>query len=181
MKPLIDRGNSCCFSGYRPEKLPWRHNEEDPRCVALKARIDQAVLGAYRRGFRHFLCGMALGGDTYFCESVLKLRAVCPDVTIEAAIPCETQAARWPEEQRSRYFRLLAQCDYETFVSRRYTSDCMMKRNRYMVERASLLIAVYDGHFGGTMHTVGYAERRGLEVIRLPPVVEAAQSGAREG
>ena len=68
------RQSACCFTGHRPGKLPWRYNEEDLRCVSLKARIADAVEAAYQEGFRHFLCGMALGCDLYFCECVLRLR-----------------------------------------------------------------------------------------------------------
>ena len=30
---------SCCFTGHRPNKLPWGYREEDPRCLLLKNRI----------------------------------------------------------------------------------------------------------------------------------------------
>lgn len=55
--------------------------------MSLKARIADAVEAAYQEGFRHFLCGMALGCDLYFCECVLRLRQMHPDVTVEAAVP----------------------------------------------------------------------------------------------
>ena len=35
---------SCCFSGYRPGKLPWGNDENDPRCRALKARLRDVML-----------------------------------------------------------------------------------------------------------------------------------------
>lgn len=65
---------SCSFSGHRPEKLPWGDNERDERCLALKDAIRQMVEKAYADGYRHFICGMARGCDTYFCEEVLQLR-----------------------------------------------------------------------------------------------------------
>ena len=111
------RQSACCFTGHRPGKLPWRYNEEDLRCVSLKARIADAVEAAYQEGFRHFLCGMALGCDLYFCECVLRLRQMHPDVTVEAAVPCPSQADAWPPDQRRRYERLVAACDFETLVS----------------------------------------------------------------
>ena len=37
---------TVCFSGYRPEKLPWGYDEDDPRCAALKERLRQAVTDA---------------------------------------------------------------------------------------------------------------------------------------
>ena len=161
------RQESCCFTGHRPGKLPWRDNEEDARCLALKRRIADALEAAYEEGYRHFLCGMAMGCDLYFCEGVLTLRECHPDVTVEAAIPCPTQADTWPAEQRARYERLVAACDFETMVSAEYSSSCMQRRDRYMVDHASLLIAAFDGSAGGTRYTMEYAMRRGLTIVDL--------------
>ena len=43
----------------------------------------------------------------------------------------------------------------------------MMRRNRYMVDRSSLLLACFDGQTGGTMNTILYAQRSGLKVILI--------------
>ena len=163
------RDRTCCFSGYRPEKLPWGANEDDERCKTLKAALKNTAERVYRSGIRYFVCGMARGSDTYFCEAVLELRAEHPDIAVEAAIPCEQQPARWSLKDRDRYFALLRRCDSETCISRKYTRDCMTRRNRFMVDRSSVLIAVYDGKSGGTMNTLKYAERRGLEIIEITP------------
>ena len=111
---------------------------------------------------------MAQGCDLYFCEIVLALRARHPEVTLEAVVPCPTQADDWPEPERQRYRALLSACDYETLVSAHYTPDCMQRRNRYLVDHAALLIAAYDGTLGGTQYTVQYAMRRGLDIADIP-------------
>ena len=33
----MDRKNAVAFTGHRPQKFPWRYQEADPKCVALKA------------------------------------------------------------------------------------------------------------------------------------------------
>ena len=162
---------SCCFTGHRPGKLPWKYREDDPRCLDLKRRLADAVEEVYRQGYRHFLCGMAMGCDLYFCECVLALRGRCPDVTVEAVIPCPTQADQWPPAQRERYRKLVDACDWETLVSAQYTSTCMQRRDRYMVDHASLLLAVFDGSPGGTRYTVEYAMRQRIDILDLPVVV----------
>ena len=169
MPPLINRDNTCCFTGHRPTKLPWQFDETDPRCVALKKTIYDVIDSLYFSGIRHFVCGMALGCDMYFAEAVLQLRTQKPDVTLEAAIPCEVQAKNWSEEQRNRYFSLIQQCNYETLLQQRYTADCMIRRNKYMVEHSSVLLAVYKGTFGGTMQTINYAKKLSLEIIEIAP------------
>ena len=163
----LKRDHACCFTGHRPDKLPWKDREEDPRCFALKVRIAAALEAAWGKGYRHFICGMAQGCDFYFCEAALTLRNAHPGVTVEAAIPCEEQAARWSERDRDRYFGLIQACDYETMVQHHYDKGCMLRRNRYMVDRSSMLIAAYDGMLGGTMYTMSYAMKKGLEIVTL--------------
>ena len=68
------REKCCCFTGHRPQKLPWGSDEWDWRCVALKERILLLIRELYREGYRHFITGMALGIDTYCCEMVLRLK-----------------------------------------------------------------------------------------------------------
>lgn len=169
---MPEKSLSCCFTGHRPGKLPWGYHEDDPCCLDLKRRLADAVEAAYDAGFRHFLCGMALGCDLYFCECVLALREMHPGVTVEAAIPCPGQASAWPPDQRARYARLVSACDFETLVSSSYTPYCMHRRDRYMVDHAALLIAVFDGTPGGTSYTVEYAMKRGISVADLPVLPE---------
>ena len=113
---------------------------------------------------------MAQGADLYFCEAVLALRRAHPDVTLEAAIPYEDQAGHWPPADQARRLALLDQCDLETVVQHSYSPGCLHRRNRYMVDRSALLIAVYDGiPQGGTLNTLAYAMRRGVETFVLEP------------
>ena len=163
----MNREITCSFTGHRPEKLPWRGDENDPRCLALKDHLAAAVEEAYDKGMRHFLCGMARGADFYFCDAVLALRERRNGVTLEAVIPCEEQAARWTERERERYFTLVERCDGETMLQHHYDKGCMLRRNRYLVDHSAMLIAVYDGMLGGTMYTLSYAMKRGLETVIL--------------
>ncbi len=164
----MDRADSCCFTGHRSSRLPWGSDETDPRCLDLKERLAGALEGAYNSGCRHFICGMAQGADLYFAEAVLALRQVHPEITLEAAVPFVGQADRWPEADQLRRQRLLDQCNFETMVQHHYTAGCMARRNRYMVDRSGLLIAVYDGRpQGGTLNTLSYALRQGVKTVVL--------------
>lgn len=162
---MHDRELCCCFTGHRPAKLPWGSNEADTRCLALKDELSRRLMEIYERGYRHFISGMAIGCDLYFAEAVLALREIHSDVSLEAAIPCGTQPDKWPKSQRIRYNKILDSCDYVNVLQVNYTSDCMMRRNRHMVDKSSLLLACYDGKPGGTMNTILYAKRQGLKTI----------------
>lgn len=161
---VTDREQICCFSGHRPNSLPWKTDETDERCLALKQRIREELTEIVRSGCRHFLCGMALGCDMYFAEAVLELKQTRPEVFLEAVIPCGSQPERWGRDNRLRYNSILDRCDRVTVLQTYYTPDCMMRRNRHMVDHSSLLLCCFAGTPGGTMNTILYAERCGLEV-----------------
>lgn len=36
--------NGCAFTGHRPHKLPWKYNEGDARCVALKTALKEQII-----------------------------------------------------------------------------------------------------------------------------------------
>ena len=159
---------TCTFTGHRAEKLPWGYNENDPRCRRLKQTLYDTLEAVYESGFHRFICGMAEGCDLYFAETVMALKSTYPHITLEAAIPCPSQADGWSERQQARYRDILSRCDYETMVQQSYTPGCMQRRNRYMVDHASLLIAVNDGARGGTRSTIEYAFKRGVNVLDIP-------------
>lgn len=164
----MEKAITCTFTGHRENKLPWRDNENDPRCLRLKERMFDAAQAVYHSGIRHFICGMATGCDMYFGEAILRLREEHPEITLEAAIPCEGQSARWSPELRRRYDRIVSACDYQTVIRKDYSPDCMLRRNRYMVDASSVLISAYNGAPGGTRSTLLYAIRQGLEIVELP-------------
>ena len=105
-----ERAYSVCFTGHRP-----------PKCysndLALRAAIAAAIDRALAEGFTEFMGGMALGADTVFAEDVLARRDAGAPIRFAAAVPCETQDARWSPAEQRHYRRLLAEAD--TVVSMR--------------------------------------------------------------
>lgn len=163
-------GRTCAFTGHRPQNLPFRFNESDKRCIALKKQLRKLIVQLIEQhSVTHFISGMAIGVDMYAAEIVLDLKAEYPHITLEGAIPCETQAAKWSESLRDRYFKIAEQCDKETMLQTQYTPNCMQKRNRYMVDQADVLLAVWDGTPSGTGSTVKYAKTQGRTVWIIHP------------
>lgn len=108
----------CAFTGHRPQSLPFGFNESDERCIALKQTLRAEIIRLIEQeGVTHFISGMALGVDMYAAEIVLGLKSSYEGITLESAIPCESQAEKWTEKQRDRYFEIASKCDKETLVN----------------------------------------------------------------
>ena len=170
-KPAYKR---CAFTGYRPAKMPFGYDENDPRCVEFKARLWDTIEALIGEGYAHFISGGALGMDMFAAEAVLELNEKYPWIILEMVSPFDAQADRWNDEYRMRHDRLFAAADIVTATGHEYTKACMFRRNRYMVENADLLLAAYDGQQGGTAMTVEYAREVGVPIRMIMPVAHAA-------
>ena len=99
--------NSCAFTGHRPHKFPWKNNEDDPRCVALKKVLAEQVEKLVGTGITYFYSGMADGTDVWLSQIVLDLRKENPALKLHCFLPCEGQADKWSEPAQKRYYSIL--------------------------------------------------------------------------
>jgi len=157
---MVDRSKVACFSGHR--KLPEDRTE-------LQANLEKAIIELIERGVVFFGSGGVLGFDQEAASAVLKLKEDYPHIRLVMVLPCppEEQSLKWNEEQRRRYFEILGQADKVRVLSSRYTNSCMLDRNRHMVDNSAYLICYLREQHGGTFYTVNYAERQGLNILRL--------------
>ncbi|MCQ2287252.1 MAG: hypothetical protein MJZ76_10350, partial [Bacteroidales bacterium] len=51
------------------------------------------------------------------------------------------------------------------FSTDSYSKSCFQVRNKWMVDRSNLVIAVYNGESGGTRNTIKYAEKHGIKIV----------------
>lgn len=163
---------SCAFSGHRPNSLPWGYNENDINCLKLKQILSCQIKQLVQTGYTSFLSGLAVGSDTWTAQAVLALREENPQLKLHCILPCKNHADKWPAAAQERYRAILAQADSIVYTSRTYHKDCMLERNRFMVEIASLLLSVYDERRqrSGTGAAIRHAQKLGRKVIIIDPI-----------
>lgn len=162
---------ACAFTGHRPKSFPWSYNESAPGCVLLKEVLAAQISALAERGMTDWLCGMAQGTDLWCAQIILNLKKKNSALKLHAILPREGQERKWTTSAQALYRSILEQSDDAFFVGRAYRPDCMLERNRYMVDRASILLAVYNGTFrSGTGMTVRYAQKLGREIIVIDPI-----------
>lgn len=158
---------TCCCTGHRPKGFPFKYGTDlkkyNEYLKALEQKIKFAITSC---GITNFVSGMALGADLDFAEIVLYLRDTEHyPITLECAIPCPDQTLKWNDNDKLRYESILNRADEVSLVSERYTPECMLYRNRYMVDKSELVIAVFNGiEKGGTWYTINYAKKKNKQV-----------------
>ena len=162
---------TAAFTGHRSFKMAAGGNSlfapspVDP--VTLRNRLSETLEGLCREGYTTFLCGMAEGFDLLAAETVLALRGQYPDTRLVAVVPYPGQARGFDPATRQRYDDALSQAAEVITLSDRYTPDCFHRRNDYLTDHCSVLVAFYNGTPGGTAYTVRRARQQGIRLLNL--------------
>ncbi len=157
MEPCKKRLHTCCFTGHRPEKL--HAGEAD-----VKMLLGKAIRQAVSEGYTTFISGMARGVDLWAAECVLEMRRENPSVCLICALPFAGFGDHWGQVWRTLYQEMLSQADGVEIICHQAVKSSFQKRNRWMIDQASLVLAVYNGSPGGTRNSVNYAEKQGVSV-----------------
>ena len=164
----------CAFTGQRPKSFPWKYNETARDCILLKEVLTAQIISLAKQGVADFLSGMALGVDLWSAQIVLDIKKEYPSINLHCILPCEGQEIQWADSEQEQYNAILRQACEIVYVSQKYTADCMLRRNRYLVDHSSVLLAVYNGvKRSGTGATVNYARRLGREIIIINPLTRS--------
>ena len=163
--------HTCAITGHRPKSFPWGYNERSSDCVLLKQTLAAQIKALSERGVTDWLSGMALGVDLWAAQIVLHLKQEHPALNLRCILPCQGQESKWPAPAKEQYRSLLRQADEVWYVSQTYHKNCMLERNRRLVDSAAFLLAVYNGtQRSGTGMTVRYARERGRKIILIDPL-----------
>lgn len=158
---------TCCFSGYRPEKMPPHLH---PGTDSFREMIDALrceCLRAAESGYTAFLCGMSRGFDLWAASVVLELQERGLEIELWAALAFPGMEQYWEPEWQRLYRRALRAARHTFSCFDQYQPGCYTVRDRLLVDRSSRIICYYDGISGGTEYTVNYAKRSGLDVYNL--------------
>jgi uncharacterized phage-like protein YoqJ len=150
--------DSCVFTGHRELDVDFSAKK-------LRKSIEELI----KQGVIFFYNGMAKGFDLVAAEEVLKLKKKYPQIKLIACIPCYGQEKYFCEKDKKRYRSILKKADESITLSQSYYTGCMQVRDRYMVERANVMIAYCKKKEGGAAYTVRIFEKlnKGCPIIFL--------------
>ncbi|MDR1210552.1 MAG: DUF1273 domain-containing protein [Clostridiales bacterium] len=164
----MNRPITCAFSGHRPHKAPGMFRRDGRLIETVRGRLDGAVRAAVIDGYKFFMSGGGLGFDLEAADSVLSARTEFPFIKLILALPCRGHSAKWLAGDVERLARIAGSASEVVYVSDApYRDGCMLRRNEYLIDHASMLICAYGRAPGGTRHTLGYAKKCQLRVVSL--------------
>lgn len=152
---FINKARACSLTGHRIV------NKDLDR-----KKLNDLFYQLIDKGFDTFLIGMALGFDTLCFNMLAKIREQ-KDIKLIACIPCEKQDYKFSIKQKQEYQQMLSIADEKIYVSKEYNAYCMQKRNRFMVDNSSVLVAYLRQEKTGTSYTVNYAIKKDVCIIKV--------------
>ena len=165
---------TCAVIGHRPTRFKFKYNENDSRCKRLKKRLREQFAVLYEQGVRGFLVGGALGVDQWSGEILLrmKLEPEYRDIELVVVLPYPGHDERWDKRSRTRLAFLIEHSAEHITIGQKAWRESFIQRNRYLVDHADCLLAVYDNEKNarsGTGMTVRYALNKNIPVVLIHP------------
>lgn len=165
---------SCAVTGPRPTRFKFTYNEHNKGCVRLKGRLRSQFIELYRQGVRRFYVDGALGVGQWSGEILLRLKEQpeYADIELVVVMPYPGHDARWDERSRQRLAFLIRHSTEHMTIGTTACRESFLQRNRYMVDHADCLVAVYDGAedpAAGEAIMVKYAKEKGVPMVLIHP------------
>ena len=154
------RLHRCCFTGHRPEKMELGEKE-------IKSLLEKAIDEAIAEGYVTFITGMAMGTDIWAAEIVLERKKMNKDLHLICALPHPNFESRRSMTEKMRFNKINKNAYLAKEINDHYFTGCYQVRNKWMVDRSNLVIAVFNGQKSGTKNTVDYAKRKGVRVLNV--------------
>lgn len=128
----------------------------------------------YKKGVRRFLVGGALGVDMWSGEILLKLKLEpeYKDIELIVVMPYPGHDERWDNRSKKRLAFLIEHSTEHLTVSQKAWRESFLQRNRYLVDHADCLLAVYNNERSirsGTGMTINYAKKKEISIILIKP------------
>ncbi len=164
MNSISLENKAVCFTGHRPDKVGG-YDEANEIAEKVKSFLRAEIIKLKAEGYLAFISGMALGIDQWAAEIVLE----DPELTLIAAVPCKGQESKWPESSRARYNEIIKRAHRIHYVAESYAPWVMQERNKFMVDKSEIVVAVWDGSSGGTANCVKYAKAQEKEIRQFNP------------
>lgn len=161
---IYDRSKTVCFSGHRQEKLPDNGDLWSLKMRSILSMLYFAVHQSIEEGYDTFIVGGARGIDLIAAECVYQFIHQGKNIRLIVALPYPDFGSNYKGSDLYMRGNALAEAEQVITVCDKYSRNSYSKRNQYMVDRSSRLIAVVSDMKSGTGQTIRYAEKAGLDL-----------------
>lgn len=166
----------CAIVGHKGTRFRFKYKDTNNGCKRLKRRMETQFILLYEKGVRQFWIAGGLGVDIWAGEILLRLKEKpeYSEIQLKTALPYVKFSEKWDDRSKCR-MNFLVNHSTETKVvcTGNYSpAVCYRQKNRFLVEQADCLLAVYDND-RTIQNEVGaavfLAEKKNIPVVLIHP------------
>lgn len=151
---------TCCFIGHK--------NLTQEQAIEALHLLIKRVNELTIEGYTHFISSFANDTDVLLAQIIGSFRYKNKDLILEAVIPIENKLNSL---DKIKYALMLY--NKVTVIQEQCDSECLQKRNKYMIDNSDVVVALWDEKTSKEAYNaVNYARSQGKEIIRMNPLQE---------
>lgn len=158
---MLYKGNVVCFTGHRELKEPYS---------VVFTKTYREVESLIKQGYKFFGAGGARGFDTIAAEVVIQLQQQYSHIHLILVLPYHRHyeyEKGWKQEEIELLEKHKKMASKVIYTQEAYGPGCYYKRDRHLVDHASLCLCYRYKSSGGTAYTTNYAYNKGLKVLNI--------------
>ena len=137
---------TCYVISNRDNSLPFQRYKRCNEFIEFKRLLFSKIQNLIFSGYDTFITGLVDGIDCDLAEAAIHFRDVeLYDISLECALPCIFKAPRQKSEKYLYRLYLIGMCDDIHIISSHYHKGCTQKRNEAMIDKADLLLVIWNG------------------------------------
>ena len=113
---------------------------------------------------REIVSGLAAGWDTAVAEASIQ-----EGIPLVSALAYTAQADHWPDEAKEKHAWLVGKSVQVYTYAQEKEHGCFARRDRWVLDRGDVVLALWSGVDGGTARAVSHADKLGKPIINLWP------------
>ena len=166
---------ACAVAGHDPKRFKFKYKEDYSLCKKIKREIREQIQKFYdEEGVRRFYIGGSLGVDIWAGEMILRLKEQpgYEEIELVMVLPYPEHGKNWDELSKKRLDFLQKHSATCMTIGERNGWESYERRNRYLVDQADYLLAVYDDAADARLQItqmVEYAKKKRKKVVLIHP------------
>ena len=164
-----------CFTGHRTIEGEYAPDGHWPD---VYAKVFEIIRSFAHHGHTEFISGGALGFDQVAARAVIGVKEAGYPAKLTMALPFPGFEAKWIPKSKYELAMLVGQADKTLYVCEEgYAPWKMQKRNEWMVDDSTIVIALYGpDKTGGTLNCIHYAMTLFRPIVKIHPITQVTTS-----
>lgn len=161
---------TVAFISCNPEKMSlFEGSKGNKKYQSFREQQLQILQSLIHAGCTDFISGTHMAFEIRIAEDILTLQKENKSITLECVVPFPEHWDHWSQADQNRRYKVITHANTSVMLSDHYCENWYSIYNRYMIDKADVVVFAFSGHMGELPCTVNYAQKQNKIVIQIDP------------